>query len=57
MRAGDKVTFWSYQGIDDGDVHTGTLLAIQGNTATIKEGTRNVVINKNWIFETWTRRM
>ena len=54
MRAGDIVTFWSYQGIDDGDVHTGTLLAIHGNRATIKEGTRNVVINKNWIFETWT---
>lgn len=54
MRTGDTVTFWSYQGIDDGDVHFGTLLAIHGNRATIKEGTRNVVVNKNWIFETWT---
>lgn len=53
MKIGEKASFWSYDG-DEGDVHFGTLLAIHGNRATIKEGTRNVVINKNWIFETWT---
>lgn len=55
MRAGERASFWSYNG-DDGDVHFGTLLAIHGNRATIKEGTRNVVINKKWIFETWTEK-
>ena len=53
MKIGEKASFWSYDG-DERDVHFGTLLAINGNRATIKEGTRNVVINKNWIFETWT---
>lgn len=53
MNIGEKASFWSYDG-DEGDVHFGTLLAIHGNRATIKEGTRNVDINKNWIFETWT---
>ena len=56
MRAGDKVTFWSYQGIDDGDVHTGSVLAIQGNTATIQERGRKTSINVKWIFETWKQK-
>ena len=55
MRAGERASFWSYNG-DEGAVHFGTLLAIHGDRVTIKEGTRNVVINKNWIFETWQQQ-
>ena len=55
MRAGERASFWSYNG-DEGDVHLGTLLAIHGDRATIKEGTRTRVINTHWIFETWTEK-
>lgn len=55
MRAGERASFWSYNG-DEGDVHFGTLLAIHGDRAIIKEGTRTRVINKHWIFETWLEK-
>ena len=54
MKIGEKASFWSYNG-DDGDVHTGTLLTIQGNTATIQERDRKTSINVKWIFETWKK--
>lgn len=50
MKIGDKVAFWCYQNIDEGDVHFGTLLAIHGDRATIKEGNRVKLIIAKWIF-------
>lgn len=50
MRTGDTIRYWSYEGIDDGDVHTGTLLALVGGRATVKEGQAVYSINAKWIF-------
>lgn len=50
MKIGDKVAFWYYQSIDEGDVRYGTLLAIDGDRATIQERGRKRVINSKWIF-------
>lgn len=50
MKIGDKVAFWYYQNIDEGDVRHGTLLAVEGDRATIQERGRKRVINRKWIF-------
>lgn len=50
MKIGDKVAFWYYQSIDEGDVRHGTLLAIEGDRVTIQERNRKRVINRKWIF-------
>lgn len=55
MRIGDMASFWSYNG-DEGDVHTGTLLAIHGERATIQERGRRTNINVKWIFDTWKQQ-
>lgn len=40
MKIGDKVTYWCYQRIGEGDVRNGTLIAIQGDSAIVQEGNR-----------------
>lgn len=50
MKSGDKVTYWCYQGIGEGDVRNGTLIAIQGSNAIVQERNRKRVINHKWIF-------
>ena len=50
MKIGDKVTYWCYQGIGEGDVRNGTLIAIQGSNAIVQERNRKRVINRKWIF-------
>ena len=35
MKIGDKVAYWCYQGIGEGDVRNGTLIAIQGGNAIV----------------------
>lgn len=56
MKIGDKVAFWYYQNIDEGDVRHGTLLAVEGDRATIQERGRKTSINVKWIFETWKQK-
>ena len=56
MKSGDKVTYWCYQGIGEGDVRNGTLIAIEGDRATIQERGRKTSINVKWIFETWKQK-
>lgn len=50
MKIGDIVEFWAYSSVDEGDVHTGTIMAMNGNCAIVKEGARNYSINTNRIF-------
>ena len=50
MKIGDKVAYWCYQGIGEGDVCNGTLIGIQGSNAIVQERNRRRVINRKWIF-------
>lgn len=50
MRIGDYVSWWSYDRIGEGDVHTGTFLGLVGARARVKEGNRVKLIIAKWIF-------
>ena len=52
MKIGDKVAFWCWLGMDEGDVLQGTLLAIDGDVATVMTGGKKVKVFTNYIYYT-----
>lgn len=50
MKIGDTILYWAYTNVDEGDVHEGTLLAIHGERAVVKEGGRIYGIKTKWIY-------
>ena len=50
MKIGEKISFWCWLGMDEGDVLQGTLLAIDGDVATVMTGGKKIKVFTNYIY-------
>ena len=50
MKIGEEIAFWRWNGIGEGDVCFGTLLAIQGEVARIMAGGKEIKVFTNYIY-------
>lgn len=49
MNIGDIIEYWAWRG-DEGDVHRGVLLELNGDRAVVREGAAIYGINTRWIY-------
>lgn len=49
MKIGDTIEYWAWKG-DEGDVHEGVLLAVNGDRAVVREGAAIYGINTRLIY-------
>lgn len=50
MKIGEKISFWCWLGMDEGDVLQGTLLAIDGDVATVMTEGKKIKVFTNYIY-------